>query len=201
MTWVSLKNVGNISILILLLNADISSGIQDCFYCSGRASPLCEGDHPGKVQSCPPPDHVYTVGTNKTADNYPDKFVCFIMKTVVKSTNAIEISKGCLLNDDYLAKEIDGSDAYYLEPGQCYTHSDESIYDRFVDFHDVTICICDTDACNKERLKYTDPNNITIEIGREDIEARKTRKKGGVSTYEGSLWVNIIAMCIMYLVS
>lgn len=160
-----------VSFLIFALTMDVAFGLN-CFYCTSKASPLCDSssnkDHVGKELPCPLPD----LKIPRMFHFINDRYVCFIMRTTSYATKAVEITKGCLLfQPKYFLKDEIHSGNEDLEMGECYTHSD-FVLDKDADSHEVRVCICDQDNCNRKQINGT---------GFEDLKDRKKRISGATT--------------------
>lgn len=143
--------------------------------------------HSGKSVECPHPNHTHVPGFNESSE-----YVCFIMKTVAYSTQFVEITKGCVLNEGYFIKNYDElGEPLVLKHGECYLHNDYDVI-RDVVTHDVTICICNPnvseDNCNEKEIAG---------VGFDDVKQRLRKGKGGASKGRPNTFATVILIILM----
>lgn len=127
--------------------------------------------HSGRSIECPHPNQTHIPGFDDSSE-----YFCFIMKTVAHSTELVEITKGCVLNQGYFVKGYDDMDKpLILKHGECYVHDDWNVT-RDVLTHEVTVCICNPaiseENCNEKEIAG---------VGFDDIKHKLRRGKGGAS--------------------
>lgn len=178
-----------------------------CWVCTGNASPLCqpgrslsEGhDRKGVSEPCPYPNNNSTF--NET------NWSCMIMESVVKSTDRVEITKGCVRHYAAFRKHEENPLSKYLVPskdpdfeGYCYTHDDTQVQ-RGVFYHEVTVCICKKDNCNKRELTLRSEKGAKIrEVGFADIEQMLAVTVSGACTLKIVLITLPLFLILMNLV-
>ncbi len=117
-----------------------------------------------------------------------------IMETVVKSTQRVEITKGCVRHHGAFRLNDRSDKIHYFVPpkdagieGNCHVHDDTKVK-REVNYHEVTVCLCQTDNCNKGELTLRSGKGAKIrEVGFGDIEQKLELKTSAVSTLKMSL--------------
>lgn len=179
-----------------------------CWVCTGDASPLCQPSNSlsdghnknGVSEPCPYPD-VANNGTIKEGN-----WSCMIMETVVKSTQRVEITKGCVRHHG--AFRLNERSSVYFKPpedagieGYCYTHDDKTVAKREVFYHEITVCLCEGDNCNKRELTLRSEKGAKIrEVGFGDIKQKLNIKVSGASTLKMALIIWPLFFILMYFV-